>query len=143
MADSSSLVQNVKAKNDENVTEKFPYKILNDLAKKLKAAEDKFANMLAVSESNRCDQTKPGNVCAQAEVVPHEASKDVKDDLIRNLKQRISKLTHENNRYHLAISYCTVCAPDVADSEVSSASSVSIKASTPVTISPHTFESCI
>ena len=30
-----------------------------------------------------------------------------------------------------------------ADSEVSSVSSVSIKASTPVTISPHTFESCI
>ena len=33
--------------------------------------------------------------------------------------------------------------PDVGDCEVSSASSVSIKASTPVTISPHTFESCI
>ena len=47
MANSSSLVQNVKAKNDDNVTKKFPYKILNDLAKKLKAAEDKISKMLA------------------------------------------------------------------------------------------------
>ena len=46
--------------------------------------------------------------------------------MVAVLKQRISEPTHENNRYHLAISYCTVCAPDVADSEVSSASSVSI-----------------
>ena len=42
MADCSSLVQNVKVENGVNVAEKFPYKILNDLAKKLKAAEDQL-----------------------------------------------------------------------------------------------------
>ena len=44
--------------------------------------------MLADCESNQCEQTQPGNVCNnQADkVVPHEASKDVKDVLIRSLK---------------------------------------------------------
>ena len=64
MADCSPLVENVKVNNDKNVAEKFPYKILNDLAKKLKAAEDqlilerklyeaKIAEILAENESNR------------------------------------------------------------------------------------------
>ena len=41
-ADCSSLLQNVKVKKEENVAEKFPYKILNDLAKKLKVARIKL-----------------------------------------------------------------------------------------------------
>ena len=58
--------------------------------------------------------------------------------------RRWSQFVAEDLGAHpLAIPYCTICAPDVADSEVSSASSVSIKASTPVNISPHTLESCI
>jgi len=65
MADCSSLVQNVK--NDENVAQKFPYRILNDLAKKLKAAEDqliqerkfyeaKIAKIRAENESTRYER---------------------------------------------------------------------------------------
>ena len=101
MADRSSLIQNMKVKKEENVVERFPYKILNDLAKKLKAAEDKIASMLSES-----DETQLGNVCNQADqvAVPDETSKDVKDHIICSLKQR----------YHLAISYCTVCASDAA-----------------------------
>ena len=47
MVDCSSLVENVKVKNDENIVEKFPYRILNDLSKKLKNAEVTIAKILA------------------------------------------------------------------------------------------------
>ena len=87
MVDCSSLVENVKVKNDENIAEKFPYRSLNDLSKKLKDAEVTIAKILA----------------------EREALEDVKNGEIKNLKQKISDLTHENNRYHLALSYCTVC----------------------------------
>ena len=86
---------------------KFPYRIFLDLSERLKVAEATITKMLAEREALECD----------------------KDDEVKNLKQRISELTHENNRYHLAISYCTVCAPDDADPEVPSLE-VSIKAST-------------
>merc|ERR1719431_2164052 len=50
------------------------------------------------------------------------------------LKHKISELTHENNRYHLAISNCTFCAsdddPDTSDASISF--DASIRASTPV-----------
>ena len=40
MAEYGCLVQNTNVKNDESESaKKFPYRILNDLAKKLKAAE--------------------------------------------------------------------------------------------------------
>ena len=89
MADCSSLIQNVRVVKEENVAEKFPYRVFNDLSKKLKAAEATIANMLE-----------------------REALHSAKDDVINNLKQKISDLTYENNRYHLAISYCTVCTSD-------------------------------
>ena len=110
MANCSSLVQNIIVKKDENV-EKFPYRIFNDLTKKLKDAEAAIANMLA----------------------EREALEYVKNDEINNLKQRILELTYENNRYHLAISNCTFCAPDDSESsEVPSVSDASITASTSV-----------
>ena len=110
MANCSSLVQNNIVKKDENV-EKFPYRIFNDLSKKLKVAEAAIANMLA----------------------EREALEYVKNDEINNLKQRILELTYENNRYHLAISNCTFCAPDDSESsEVPSVSDASITASTSV-----------
>ena len=93
MANCSSLVQNINVKKEENV-EKFPYRIFNDLSKKLKVAEDAIATM-------------------QAE---REALDHVKDSEINKLKQRILELTYENNRYHLAISNCTFCAVEDADS---------------------------
>ena len=135
-SDCSSLLQNLKVKKEENVAEKFPYKILNDLAKKMKVAEDKIASMLAENESHRCEQTKSDNVCNQVvKEEPQDASEDAKDNTIRSLKQRISELelTHENNRYHLAISNCTFCASDEPDSpDASIYHEVSIKASTPL-----------
>ena len=92
MADVSSSVQNTFVKNHENAETKFPYRILLDLSERLKVAEATITKMLAEREALECD----------------------KDDEVKNLKQRISELTHENNRYHLAISYCTVCASDAA-----------------------------
>ena len=47
------------------------------------------------------------------------------------LKQRISELTHENNRYHLAISDCTCCTSDAVTSNASVPLDTSIRASTP------------
>ena len=117
MAVVSSLVQNAFMKNHENTETKFPYRILLDLSERLKVAEATITKMLAEREALECD----------------------KDDEVKNLKQRISELTHENNRYHLAISYCTVCAPDDADPEVPSLE-VSIKASPPVTTSLDTLD---
>jgi len=114
----SSPVRNAKVKSDENV-EVFPYRILNDLSKKLNVAEAIIMKMLA----------------------EREALENVKNEEVNKLKQQILELTHQNNRYHLAISYCTVCAPDAADSEVSSSTSdVSINASTPVATSLATLE---
>ena len=109
MANCNSLLQNVKVKKEENVAEKFPYRILNDLSKKLKVAEATIEKLLAEREALEC----------------------VKDDEVNNLKQSISDLVYENNRYHLAISYCTVCTSDDEFSDAS-LSGVSIKASTPV-----------
>ena len=113
MANYSFLGQNANVKKDENV-EIFPYRILNDLSKKLKAAQATIANMLA----------------------EREAIETVKNGEINNLKQRLFELTYENNRYHLAISNCTFCATD--DAESSSVSSVfdeSIRTSTPIPFS--------
>ena len=70
MADCSSLLQNVKVKKEENFAEKFPYRVLNDLSKKLKAAEATIANMLAEREALHCAKAK--------------------DDEINILKQKIS-----------------------------------------------------
>ena len=58
MTDYNSSLQKFNAKNDENV-ERFPYRVLNDLSKKLKVAEATIANMLAERESNRSDQNLP------------------------------------------------------------------------------------
>ena len=114
---SSLLMQNTNVKNENS--EKFPYKILNDLAKKLKAAEDQI-----IRERNLYEN----KIAFMLEI---ESSRDaLKDDVVK-LKQRISDLVFENNRYHLSISYCTVCTSDDEFSDAS-LSDVSITASTPV-----------
>ena len=83
--------------NDVNVAEKFPYKILNDLAKKLKAAEDqliqerkfyeaKIAKIVAKNETNR-------NECAQSASVSNEVKSEVPCDAFEDaLVDDISKL---------------------------------------------------
>ena len=50
MANYNSSVQKFNAKNDENV-ERFPYRVLNDLSKKLKVAEATMMKMLAEREA--------------------------------------------------------------------------------------------
>ena len=112
MAGNSSLVQNTFVQQDEDTEMKFPYRILNDLSKKLKVAEATIAKMLG----------------------EREARENVENDQINNLKQKISELAYENNRYHLAISNCTFCVSDddPDNSDVSSWSYASIMASTPV-----------
>ena len=136
MANDSSLVQNATVKNDENV-DKFPYRILNDLSKKLKVAEATIASLLAECESNRSNPKLLGDVGILAvKTVPYEALEDAKDDEIKYLKRRISELTYANNRYHLTISNCTFCVSDDANtSDASTVTETSIRASTPVSCS--------
>ena len=111
MAVASFLVQNTFVKNHENTETKFSYRILNDLSKKLKVAEATISKML--------DE--------------REAPDDVKNDKINDLKQKISDLAYENNKYHLAISKCTFCASnDDPDDSDASSSDTSITASIPV-----------
>ena len=55
----------VNVESDGN-TKKFPYRILNDLSKKLKSAEDKIATLLDESESHRDDLKMSCNGCNQA-----------------------------------------------------------------------------
>ena len=112
----SSLLPSVKVKSDEHV-EVFPYRILNDLSKRLKVAEATIMKMLAA----------------------REALENEKNEEVHNLKKQISDLVYENNRYHLSISYCTVCTSDDGFSDAS-LSDVSIKASTPVSTSLDTLE---
>ena len=77
MANFNSSVQNSNAKN-ENV-EVFPYRILNDLSKRLKDAEATIVQMLAA----------------------REALENEKKYEVNNLKKQISDLVYENNRYQL------------------------------------------
>ena len=154
MDDSGSLVRNTCVKNDEDTKTKFPYKILNDLATKLKAAEDqltqerkffemKITKILAENESNRCECTQSAPVSNKVKPeVLRDAFKDALFDEISKLKQEVSQLVYENNRYHLSISYCTVCTSDDEFSDAS-LSDVSIKASTPVSASLDTLEPSI
>ena len=101
MAGNSSLVQNTFVQQDEDAEMKFPYRILNDLSKKLKVAEATIAKMLG----------------------EREARENVENDKINNLKRKISELAYENNRYHLAISNCTFCVSDDDDPDDPDASS--------------------
>ena len=89
MANCSSLVQNIIVK-DENV-KKFPYRIFNDLSKKLKAAEEELVN------AKKFYETKITKMFDDFEF-NRDASKENLNDEVGKLKQRISELTHENNR---------------------------------------------
>ena len=93
MAESSFLVQNAHVKNDDEMAvKKFPYKILNDLAMKLKAAEDK------IIQERKFYEAKITNMCNEIESNSRDASKGILSDDVAKLKQRISDLVYENNR---------------------------------------------
>ena len=51
---------------------------------------------------------------------------------VEQLKKEVAKLMFENNRYHFAISNCTLCASDDVTSDASIFLTASIRASTPV-----------
>ena len=113
----------------------FPYKILNDLSAKLKAAEENVeqvrkhyeAKIIGIVEeyegrlrskfsyvhpvSDQSQQTE--NVKDEIEI---ENCEKVVDDEIGCLKKKVSWLTYENNRYHLMLSNCTMCS-DVSNSD--------------------------
>ena len=55
----------VNVKSDGNA-KNFPYRILNDLSKKLKSAEMKIATLLEERESHRCGPKISCEVCNQA-----------------------------------------------------------------------------
>jgi len=69
-----------------------------------------------------------------------DASKDALVDYISKLKHEVSTLVYENNRYHLAISNCTMCTSDDEFSNASLPDEVSMIISTPVTASLDTLE---
>ena len=60
-------------------------------------------------------------------------SKDTVNDVIEQLKEKVSSLVYENNRYHLQISNCQFCTADTWSSNDSlSLTDESIRASTPL-----------
>ena len=87
------------------------------MAAKLKAAEDK------IIQDKKHYEAKIADLLDEIES-SRDASKDMlkDDDAITKFKQRISDLVYENNRYHLAISNCTFCASDAADTSDASIS---------------------
>ena len=121
MAEFSSLLQNTNVNNDEteNVMKKFPYKALHDLAMKLKAAEGELV------KQRKFYETKIANMFE---------IKSSHDNDVAKLKQVISDLVYENNRYHLALSNCTFCSSDdPVNSDVSSTCrDISIEATAPI-----------
>ena len=139
-----------KAKN-------FPYRILNDLSKKLKSAEEKNSALLEERKSHRCGPKISCEVCNQAvlsestDEVPTAdrlhgegvANVDALNEEVSQLKKKVAELVYMNNRYHLSISNCTVCTSEDEFSDASLPDEVSIIASTPVTASLGTLEPSI
>jgi len=128
----------------------FPYKILNDMSAKLKAAEaeiarletdrhqnqvnpvfsyDEYYQTLTPVIVNRSNQTRPVSVLHQG-VQTESADFVVQSEVVRLMKM-VTDLTYENNRYHYKLSNCTCCLSDDAYHDVSPASlDESIQAST-------------
>ena len=147
----------VNEENDGN-TKKFPYRMLNDLSKKLKSAEDKIASLLDERESHRNDLKMSCNVCNHAVLSESTnevstvngmhaeaatANADALKEEVCQLQKKVAELVYMNNRYHLSISNCTVCTSDDEFSDASLPDEVPIIASTPVAASPDTLESRI
>ena len=73
---------------------KFPYRILNDLSTKLKAAEDKLI------QDKKLYEAKIADMLDEIES-SRDASKVILNDEVAKLELRISDLVYENNRYQL------------------------------------------
>ena len=113
----------VKNDETENSVQKFPYEILNNMAMKLKAAKEELAKERKFYEAK---------IANMLEIVSSRDASNILNDDVAKLKQRISDLVYENNRYHLTISNCTFCSSDdpVSSNAPSTCSDTSIEAST-------------
>ena len=93
----------------------FPYKILNDISAKLKAAEANVEEVRKHYEAkitvivNEYEEKLIKHVENEPEI---ENGKEAVDDEVGQLKNKVSQLTFENNRYHLMLSNCTMCSDD-------------------------------
>ena len=119
----------------------FPFRILNDMSAKLKAAEAnidevrkyyevKIATLIEEYEKKLghiCYEASHSQVSGQAQQTEHvkeeletenceeevddeeavDDEKAVDDEEIGHLKNKMSQLVYENNRYHLMLSNCT------------------------------------
>ena len=108
----------------------FPYKIFNDMAAKLKAAEvnvDEVRNHYEakITAIVKEYEGKLRNKSLHVNPVPYQTHelKPTEDDLevfnckkeddeIGHLKKKVALLTYENNRYHVMLSNCTMCSDD-------------------------------
>ena len=107
----------------------FPYKIFNDMSAKLKAAEAyvdevrkhydaKIAGLIEEYEEKLAHvRYQAPQVCIQTQQTEpledkfgKEKCEEAVDDEIHHLKNKVSQLVYENNRYHLMLSNCTMCS---------------------------------
>ena len=116
---------------------------------------DQSLQTLPVQLVNRSQQTAPGNfsdnsrqtptisfadLSVQTEPIDEKLGPDSAEIVavvalqaqVEQLKKEVAELVFQNNRYHLAISNCTFCASDDADTSDVSSFDAPIRASTPV-----------
>ena len=108
----------------------FPYKIFNDMSAKLKAAEANIDEVRKYYEAKIATlieeyEGKLGHVCYEASQVsvqaePTEPAEEELDDEVYQLKNKVSQLVYEKNRYHLMLSNCTMCSDDINSDDLSS-----------------------
>ena len=108
----------------------FPYRIFNDMSAKLKAAEANIDEVRKYYEAKIATlieeyEEKLGHVCHEASQMsvhaqPTEPVEEELDDEVYQLKNKVSQLVYENNRYHLMLSNCTMCSDDANSDDLSS-----------------------
>jgi len=90
-----------------------------------------------------CDQALLSEPTADRTHCEAVTNIDALKEEVCQLQKKVAELVYMNNRYHLSISNCTVCTSDDDFSNASLSDEVTIKASTPVTISLDSLEPSI
>ena len=132
----------------------FPYRIFNDISAKLKAAEANIDKVRKYYEAKIATlieeyEEKLGHVCCEVsqvsvQALPNEPVEEELDDEVYQLKNKVSQLVYENNRYHLMLSNCTMCSDDTNSDDLSSFFDASTpqtfnsESSIPLLVSPST-----
>ena len=108
----------------------FPYRIFNDMSAKLKAAEAKIDEVRKYYEAKIATlmeeyEEKLGHVFYEAPQASVKAQQtepveEELDDEVYRLKNKVSQLTYENNRYHFMLSNCTMCSDGTNADDLSS-----------------------